>query len=88
MEDIFSILDLLKERNVTVLVSLHDLDIASNYFEQVVLLNRKLIACGNPADIFSKKHLEEAYGDHLHVVDNGRGTMMIGDTCCGGGHDD
>ncbi|MCE5253721.1 MAG: metal ABC transporter ATP-binding protein [Actinomycetia bacterium] len=71
----------LKARAVTALVSTHDLDLASGRFEQVVLLNRRLISAGRPAEVFTEQHLQAAFGGQMVVV-NGRAIVV--DQCCGG----
>ena len=43
------VLGTLRERDVTVLVSTHDLELAATRFDHVVLLNRRVIAQGPPA---------------------------------------
>jgi ABC-type Mn2+/Zn2+ transport system ATPase subunit len=73
----------LRARSVTVLVSTHDLDLAARRFDQVVLLNRRLISAGRPAEVFCEKHLQEAFGGQMVVID---GRIIVVDQCCGG-HD-
>lgn len=70
----------LRERSVTVLVSTHDLDLASS-FDQVVLLKGRLVAMGTPEEVFTEEHLQEAFGGQMVVV-NGRAIVV--DQCCGG----
>jgi ABC-type Mn2+/Zn2+ transport system ATPase subunit len=72
----------LRAREVTVLVSTHDLDLAAGRFDQVVLLNRRLIHAGPPREVFTEEHLHEAFGGQMVVVD---GRMIVVDQCCGGG---
>ena len=72
----------LRAHQVTVLVSTHDLDLAARRFDQVVLLNRKLIHAGAPGEVFTEKHLHEAFGGQMVVVD---GRMIVVDQCCCGG---
>lgn len=88
-EDILSILEGLKERGVTVIASTHDLDLAGEQFDRVVLLNRRLLGFGKPEQVFTPEHLVEAYAGHLRFVQTGDATLALGDTCCDdeGGHD-
>lgn len=83
--EIYGILEQLKERQVTVLVSTHDLDDAAARFDQVMLLNRSLIGFGRPADVFQPDQLKRAYGGHLRLVETQSGTLVLSDSCCGGG---
>lgn len=81
-EDIFSILEELRRRCITVLVALHDIRMAAERFERVMLLNHRLIALGKPAEVFSPESLLTAYGGHLRLVSAGEGIVALGDTCC------
>jgi ABC-type Mn2+/Zn2+ transport system ATPase subunit len=72
----------LRADSVTVLISTHDLDLAANRFEQVVLLNRRLVSAGSPATVFSEEHLLAAFGGQMVVID---GRAIVVDQCCGGG---
>jgi manganese/iron transport system ATP-binding protein len=73
----------LRTRAVTVLVSTHDLDLAAARFDEVVLLNSRLISAGRPAQVFTQEHLQAAFGGQMMVVD---GKTIVVDQCCGG-HD-
>jgi manganese/iron transport system ATP-binding protein len=81
-EAIFKILEALKARQVTVLVAMHDLRQAAEHFDQVMLLNRRLIGFGFPELVFSQEHLVEAYGGHLHLFGPGDDLLALSDTCC------
>ncbi|MFO7535964.1 MAG: metal ABC transporter ATP-binding protein [Kiritimatiellia bacterium] len=84
-EDIFTILDDLKKRNVAVLVALHDLHLAATRFDRVLLLNRRIIAAGPARDVLTPPRLEAAYGGRLHVVQTADGHVIFTDSCCEGG---
>lgn len=78
-------LDLLKElqrEGVTVLVSTHDLTMASERFEKIVLLNRRLVAYGSPAEALSPQSLNAAFGRQIFATPDG----LLVDQCCP--HDD
>lgn len=87
-EDILSILSGLKERAVTVLASTHDLNLAGEHFDRVLLLNRRLLGFGKPEQVFTPERLMQAYAGHLRLVQAGDTTLALGDTCCDdeGGH--
>jgi len=89
-EDILHILEQLRPRQVTVLASTHDLSLASEHFDRVLLLNRHQLGFGPASEIFTTDRLLEAYGGHLRLVDNGSQVLAVGDTCCedeGGVHE-
>lgn len=81
-EAILDLLDDLHERGITLLTSTHDLDLAVGRFEQVILLNKRLISAGDPRSVFSEEHLLRAFGGQMVVVD---GRVIVVDQCCGGG---
>ena len=55
----------LRDQGKTILIVHHDLSKVSSYFDQVILLNRRLIAAGPTEQTFTKEHLAQAYGEHL-----------------------
>jgi ABC-type Mn2+/Zn2+ transport system ATPase subunit len=71
----------LRRLSVTVLVSTHDLDLAASRFDQVVLLNSRLICSGRPEQVFTQEHLQSAFGGQMVVVN---GMTIVVDQCCGG----
>jgi ABC-type Mn2+/Zn2+ transport system ATPase subunit len=81
-ESIFDILDTLRGRGVTVMVALHDLQIAEKHFDKVMLLNRRLFGFGPPEMVFNTESLVAAYGGHLHLLPAEDGLLALGDTCC------
>lgn len=81
-EDIYTILNMLSEKQVTILVSLHDMKSASEKFSKVMLLNKKLLGIGSPDEVFTTENLSAAYSNHLHVVSDKHGGLLIADTCC------
>ncbi len=84
-EAILRILEDLREPRVTVLVSTHDLNLAVERFERMALLNRRLIAYGEPREVIRPQTLAEAYGGQ--AVWRGEDyAMVLGDIdCCGEG---
>ena len=70
----------LREQGVTVLVSTHDLDLAAQRFDQVILLNQRLICAGRPEQVFTEDHLQAAFGGQMVVVN---GKVIVVDQCCG-----
>ncbi len=76
---ILEILQTLQARKVTVLVATHDLNLAAENFEKVMLLNRRLIAIGKPDRVLTRQALERAYGAGLHVVGEGNRVSVLAD---------
>jgi ABC-type Mn2+/Zn2+ transport system ATPase subunit len=85
-EDIFHILDKLRQHNVTVMVATHDLNQAAERFDRVMLLNRRMLGVGDASEVFKMDNLQAAYSGHVRVLRNGEGeTSVVVDTCCGKG---
>lgn len=59
---IIALLKELKEQGKTVVVVHHDLDTVPEYFNWVLLLNVKVIACGPMESTFTTENLKKAYG--------------------------
>ena len=55
----------LKKAGKTVLIVHHDLGKVPHYFDQVLLLNKELIALGPTKETFTQANLKQAYGDRL-----------------------
>jgi ABC-type Mn2+/Zn2+ transport system ATPase subunit len=87
-ENILQLLDRLRAEQVTVMVALHDLETASQYFDRILLLNRRLIGLGTPGEVFEPENLVQAYGGRLRLVATPEGLLAVGDTCCGEGEPD
>ncbi len=85
-ESILSLLDGLQRENVTVMVATHDLDQAAEYFDRIMLLNRRLIGFGPPEQVFQTEKLVEAYGGRLRSAD-GENVLAV-DDCCDEGDED
>jgi manganese/iron transport system ATP-binding protein len=81
-EAIFTILDDLRQRNVTVMIATHDLDQAAARFDRVMLLNHRLVGFGQPAHVFTPDRLAEAYGGHLKIVQANGDLLALTDSCC------
>lgn len=65
-EAIFTILDSLHAEGVTVIMATHDLNLAAGHFDQVMLLNRKLVALGSPTAVLTPEKLWRAYGGDVY----------------------
>jgi manganese/iron transport system ATP-binding protein len=85
-EHIFRIVNELRQRCVTVMVATHDLNLAAERFDRVMLLNKRLLGIGLPEEVFTAEQLQTAYGGHLRLVQTDDGLMILSDTCCEGDH--
>jgi manganese/zinc/iron transport system ATP- binding protein len=66
---IVDILRQLRGSGKTVIVVHHDLQTVHEYFDEVVLLNMRLIAAGPTADVFTPDNLRKTYGGKLALLD-------------------
>ena len=65
---IVGLLKELRESGRTVLVVHHDLQTVREYFDQVVLLNMRVVAAGATADVFTPEYLQKTYGGRLTLL--------------------
>jgi ABC-type Mn2+/Zn2+ transport system ATPase subunit len=79
---IFDILDSLRARGVTVLISTHDLESATTRFDRLLLLHRRLVADGPATSILTPQHLAAAYGGRLTFWQDGQPVTITTDECC------
>lgn len=75
---IITLLEQLKQQGKTVLVVHHDLSTVASYFDDVLLLNRELIAAGPVSETFTAETLQHAYGGKITFLQhNDQGGMII-----------
>lgn len=80
-EATLALLDRLKSQGVTVMVSTHDLNMAAQRFETVLLLNKGLVAYGPPENALSPTAIQRAFGGQVLFLN---GVAAIVDDCCPG----
>lgn len=66
---IFQLLAELREAGKTVLVVHHDLRTVPAYFDEVALLNMRLVASGATDATFTKENLQKTYGGRLSILE-------------------
>lgn len=64
---IMSLLRDLKQKGKTIFIVHHDLSKVTDYFDEILLLNKKKIAYGPVPNVFTSEFLKEAYGDYLFI---------------------
>jgi ABC-type Mn2+/Zn2+ transport system ATPase subunit len=85
-EGLLKLIDDLGKRRVTIMVATHDLGIAAEHFDRVMLLNHKLVGLDVPKKLFTPEKIVAAFGGAARPVQTSAGPMLIQDECCGG-HD-
>ena len=61
-EQVFEVLDSITSEGITLVVATHNLVMAGERFDKVLLINSRLIAFGPPGEILTTDNLAEAYG--------------------------
>ncbi|MEI7846595.1 MAG: metal ABC transporter ATP-binding protein [Chloroflexota bacterium] len=74
-----NLLDRLRDRQVTAIISTHDLNLAATRFDKVLLINKRLVAYGSPQQVLRQENLIKAFGSSLLVMETG---SMLVDECC------
>ena len=65
---LFETLDQLRQRGVTVLLATHDLELATARFDKVLMLSGRVVAFGQPAEVFTPQALAATYGQPFSVL--------------------
>ena len=66
---ILSVLNRLKNQGSTVVCVHHDLQTVSEYFDDAVLLNMRVVAQGSVGDVLTPENLRKTYGARLPLLD-------------------
>jgi len=66
---IVQLLQQLRNAGKTIFVVHHDLNTVESYFDWVIILNMRLIACGETGRNFTPHHLHAAYGKSYALLD-------------------
>ena len=82
LEEIFQILTQLQQKQVTLMVALHDLKLAAERFDRVLLLNHQMLGIGKPEEIFETDRLLKAYGGQMRLLHTADGVLALEDSCC------
>ena len=66
---IVAVLHDLRASGKTAMVVHHDLETVSEYFDEVLLLNMRIVAAGPTAEVFLPENLRKTYGGKLSLLD-------------------
>ena len=66
---IIELLQSMRAAGKTVFVVHHDLQTVRSYFDYVILLNMRLVACGPTESTFTHANLQKTYGGRLTILD-------------------
>lgn len=70
--------ELRRDRGLTVLATMHDLSIAGEYADRMVLLaNGRVVATGTPREVLTEELLATHYGARVRVIDGDHGPLVV-----------
>jgi manganese/zinc/iron transport system ATP- binding protein len=76
---VFSLLQELRDQGKTVVAVHHDLRTVPQYFDQVILINTRLVASGPPDRVFTEALLRQTYGGRLAILDAASEAVRAGE---------
>lgn len=65
---IFTLMKELKNQNKTIMIVHHDLSKVPEYFDNIILINQRLIAFGKTEEVFTQELLTKTYGGRLTIL--------------------
>lgn len=69
--------NLVKEKELSAIIAIHDLNLASKYADRVVMMNKgEIFTAGDPASVFTPQNIAQVYGVES-LVEKKNGTFYI-----------
>ena len=66
-----------QRRDLTVLATMHDLTLAGQYADSLILLERgEAVASGTPQEVLTEEQVTQHYGASIKVIDDGFGPIV------------
>jgi iron complex transport system ATP-binding protein len=75
LEVMTTVQDIVREKDISAIISIHDLNLASRYADRLLMMyGGTVFATGSPSKVLTKENLEQVYGVEAEVTDmpNGR----------------
>ncbi len=70
--------DLRRERGLTVVSAIHDLTLAAQFADRLVLLaDGRIVTSGAPCDVLQERRLARYFGGTVRVIDDASGNMIV-----------
>jgi len=67
-----------RDRGLTVVATMHDLSIAGEYAERMVLMaDGTVVAAGTPRDVLTQELLARHYQAQVRVIDGEQGPLVV-----------
>ena len=72
------IVNLVRERGLSAIMAIHDLNLASGFSDKIVILkNGKLYAAGEPREVLNSENIREVYGVETTIINSDLGRPYI-----------
>lgn len=69
---------LCKEKDITIICVLHDLNLAMKYSDKLIMLNKgKIYDAGDTKDVLNKKNIEEIYGIKVDIISQNLSNVIM-----------
>ena len=70
--------NIVKDRGISAIMALHDLNLASRYADRIIMMKEgKIFAAGNPASVLTVENIKQVYGVRALVKDDGERPYVI-----------
>ena len=77
-QQVLELVDSLRIDGLTVVSTMHDLTLAGQYADRLILLDRgAIVAEGEPGEVLSASNLAAYYGASVRIVSDGAGTFVL-----------
>jgi ABC-type Mn2+/Zn2+ transport system ATPase subunit len=83
-DEIMQALDMLQANRVTVILATHDMEMATQRFDRMLLIKKHVIGFGTPEEVFTPVNLKAAYGNRVSVLQDAGQMYVLADEhgCC------
>lgn len=73
-----SLLNIVKDSNLTIISAIHDLNIAAMYCDRLfVMKNGEIVGTGKPKELLTKEFIKEIYDIDVEIIEDSNGNMHI-----------
>jgi iron complex transport system ATP-binding protein len=78
-QDVLELVDeLRRDRSLTVLATMHDLTVAGEYADRLILIAEgRVVAVGRPAEVLTEELIAKQYKASVRIVDGERGPIVV-----------
>ncbi|MDQ1252628.1 MAG: iron complex transport system ATP-binding protein [Euryarchaeota archaeon] len=70
--------NIVKDKGISVIMALHDLNLASRYSDRIIMMKEgKIFAGGSPASVLTEENIKQVYGVKAQINNNGERPYII-----------